>query len=91
MILIPVSAALTLTGMLAAVNGSATNAPSIAASAGHQLIAAPLLLAAMVRFSATRTVSPLAELIFLLIMLTPGLAVLAGAATLIHRRGRRRA
>ena len=91
MILIPVSAALALTGILAAVNGGAADAPSIAAGAGYQLIAAPLLLAAMVRFSATRTVSPLAELIFLLIMLTPGLAVLAGAATLIHRRGRRRA
>ena len=91
MILIPVSVALVLTGILAAVNGGAADAPSIAAGAGYQLIAAPLLLAAMVRFSATRTVSPLAELIFLLIMLTPGLAVLAGAATLIHRRGRRRA
>ena len=91
MILIPVSAALALTGILAAVNGGAADAPSIAAGAGYQLIAAPLLLAAMVRFSATRTVSPLAELIFLLIMLTPGLAVLAGAATLIHRRGRRHA
>ena len=91
MILIPVSAALALTGILAAVNGGAAEAPSIAAGAGYQLIAAPLLLAAMVRFSATRTVSPLAELIFLLIMLTPGLAVLVGAATLIHRRGRRHA
>jgi membrane protein len=91
MILIPVSAALALTGILATVNGGAADAPSIAAGAGYQLIAAPLLLAAMVRFSATRTVSPLAELIFLLIMLTPGLAVLAGAATLIHRRGRRHA